>query len=157
MTLADWFRMLARYNCIANQRLYESCSALSDSEYRKQRQVSFGSIHALLNHVLLGDRIWMSRFEGGGSVTPPLNTVLFEQFVPLRDARASEDARIVAFFEQLSPAFLTGQITYTNSRGVRYAEDPANAVGHFFNHATHHRGQAHATFRLFSDGRLPRV
>ena len=48
-----------------------------DAEYRKQRQGSFGSIHTLLNHNLLGDRIRMARFEGGGAVTPPLATILF--------------------------------------------------------------------------------
>jgi uncharacterized damage-inducible protein DinB len=64
------FQMLARYNRIANERLYEKCSELSDSEYRMIRAGSFGSIHALLNHILRGDRIRMSRFEGGGQTTP---------------------------------------------------------------------------------------
>ena len=105
MDLSSHFQMLARYNRIANERLYEKCSALSDSEYRMSRAGSFGSIHALLNHILLGDRIWMSRFEGGGQATPPLNTVLYEDFSELRDARAAEDARIESFLVFLSPRF----------------------------------------------------
>ncbi len=62
--MLDAFRMLARYNRIANERLYEKCGQLDPVEYQRQRQGSFGSIHALLNHLLLGDRIWMSRFSG---------------------------------------------------------------------------------------------
>jgi uncharacterized damage-inducible protein DinB len=58
------FWTLARYNRIANQRIFECCSRLEPAEYRKQRQGSFGSIHGLLNHILLGDRIWMARFGG---------------------------------------------------------------------------------------------
>ena len=96
--------MLARYDRIANERLYERCSALSDSEYPMNRAGLFGSIHALLNHILLGDRIWMSRFEGGGQTTPPLNTIVYEDFPQLRDARVAEDARIEAFFGSLHPA-----------------------------------------------------
>ena len=44
--------MLARYNRIANERLYEQCAKLDLAEYRRERRGSFGSIHALLNHIL---------------------------------------------------------------------------------------------------------
>jgi len=70
MDLLSHFQMLARYNAVANERLYGKCAELLGAEYRKHRQGSPGSIHALLNHILPGDRIWMARFEGGGHVTP---------------------------------------------------------------------------------------
>jgi uncharacterized damage-inducible protein DinB len=143
MDLSNHFQMLARYNRIANERLYEKCSALSDSEYRMNREGSFGSIHALLNHVLLGDRIWMSRFEGGGQTTPPLNTVLYEAFSELRDARVMEDARIESFFGNLQPDFAERPLAYINNQGKSYVETTPVAFSHFFNHQTHHRGQVH--------------
>ncbi|MGH9629987.1 MAG: DinB family protein [Bryobacteraceae bacterium] len=34
-------------------------------------------------------------------------------------------------------------VTYVNSQGKRYSEAAPVAVGHFFNHQTHHRGQLH--------------
>jgi uncharacterized damage-inducible protein DinB len=139
----EHFRMLARYNRIANQRLYEYCARVDDGEYRQQRQGSFGSIHGLLNHVLLGDRIWMARFEGGGAITPALNTILFERFVELRDARVEMDGRIEAFFGGLDGSFLERPLAYTNSQGRQYAEAAPVAIAHFFNHQTHHRGQVH--------------
>lgn len=143
MELLQWFRQLARYNRIANERLYAACSVLSDSEYRRARIVSFGSIHALLNHVLLGDRIWKSRFEGGGATTPALDTVLYDDFAELRVARAAEDRRIETFFESVAPDVFARPIIYVNSKGKQYSEDPALAMAHFFNHQTHHRGQVH--------------
>src|SRR6185312_13522828 len=97
--------MMAGYNRIANERIYAKCAELSDFEYRKARAGSLGSIHGLLNHLLLGDRIWMSRFVGGGAVTPPLNTVLFEEFGELRVARSRDDARISGFFDGLAAEF----------------------------------------------------
>src|ERR1700740_1072035 len=102
MDSLDVFRTLARYNRVANARLYEQCGKLELAEYRRERPGSFGSIHALLNHILLGDRIWMSRFEGGGRKTPALNTVLFEEFAALRSAREEQDAHIEAFFQSLT-------------------------------------------------------
>ena len=143
MHLLKWFRQLARYNSIANGRVYDACGLLPEAEYRRTRVVSFGSIHALLNHLLLGDRIWMSRFEGGGATTPPLNTVLHEDFAALREARVREDARIEQFFETVREDWLAQPIVYVNSKGVEYREDSAAAAGHFFNHQTHHRGQLH--------------
>ena len=143
MDLSDHFQMLARYNRIANERLYERCSALSDSEYRMKLAGSFGSIHGLLNHILLGDRIWMSRFDGGGQITPPLNTVLYEDFSHLRDARVAEDARIEAFFGSLPSGFAAQSFAYINNQGKSYVETAPVAFSHFFNHQTHHRGQVH--------------
>lgn len=143
MDLLDFFRMLARYNRVANERLYEKCAELNDAEYRKQRQGSFGSIHGLLNHILLGDQIWMSRFQGGGRVTPPLNRTLFDDFSALRCARVKEDGRIESFFGDLDAGFLEHSFSYTNSRGQDYVESAPVALSHLFNHQTHHRAQVH--------------
>jgi uncharacterized damage-inducible protein DinB len=137
------FRMFAHYNRIANERLYEKCAELDVDEYRKERRGSFGSIHALLNHMLLADRIWMSRFSGGGRTTPPLNTILFENFAELRSARVEEDASIERFFEVADDSFVGRSLAYTSSLGKDCVETVPVAVLHFFNHQTHHRGQVH--------------
>ncbi len=144
MNLLDWYCQLARYNRIANERIYAACADLEDEEYRRTREVSFGSIHALLNHLLLGDRIWMSRFEGGGDRTPPLDTILYEDLAELRRARVQEDRRIETFFANADEEFLSRSFAYVNNRGASYVESAPIAVGHFFNHQTHHRGQIHA-------------
>jgi uncharacterized damage-inducible protein DinB len=141
--MLDAFRMLAHYNRIANERLYEKCGQLDRVEYRRQRKGSFGSIHALLNHLLLGDRIWMSRFTGGGNTTPPLNSTLFDSFAELRCAQAAQDEEIEAFFAKAGPDFLQRQLPYVNNQGKNYVETVPVAVLHFFNHQTHHRGQVH--------------
>jgi uncharacterized damage-inducible protein DinB len=138
-----FFSMLARYNRVANRRLYASCGQLDDSEYRKRRQGSFGSIYALLNHILLGDRIWMQRFEGHGETTPALHTILFEEFSALQTARIDQDSRIQAFFENLPQDFLSRSFRYIDNQGIEYVEQAPAAVSHFFNHQTHHRGQVH--------------
>ncbi len=137
------FQTLARYNRVANQRLYEACAQIRDDEYRRQRAGSFGSIHSLLNHGLLADRIWMSRFSGGGKTTPSLNTVLYQEFPALRSAREQDDLAMEDFFRNAPESFLTKTLSYTNSKGIHYEEAAVPAVLHMFNHQTHHRGQVH--------------
>ena len=141
--MLDAFRMFARYNRVANERVYDACGQLDPVEYRRSRAGSFGSIHALLNHVLLGDRIWMSRFAGGGSTTPPLNSILFDEFAELRAARVAQDASIEAFFATADESFLARRLAYANSLGKDCLDPAPAAVLHFFNHQTHHRGQVH--------------
>jgi uncharacterized damage-inducible protein DinB len=141
--MIEHLRMLARYNRIANQRLYGACAEISDGEYRRPRAGSFSSIHGLLNHLLLSDRLWMKRFQGEASTTPPLDLILCENFTDLKAARAEEDARIEQFFAVLDARFLGTPLRYKNNQGKDYVEQAAVAVLHFFNHQTHHRAQVH--------------
>jgi uncharacterized damage-inducible protein DinB len=143
MDLVTHFQMLARYNRTANERLFAKCAQLNDAEYRKQRAGSFGSIHALLNHILLGDRRWLGLFESGERVTPPLNQILCDDFSALRSAREREDARMESFFAGLDDAFFNRSFAYTNNQGKDYVETAHVACSHLFNHQTHHRGQVH--------------
>jgi uncharacterized damage-inducible protein DinB len=143
MDLVAYFRLLARYNRVANDRIYTACAALDAAEYRKPRRGSFGSIEALLNHLMVGDRIWMARFAGGGRVTPALNTILFDDFSALRSARSADDAKIERFMDGIDTSFLARTLEYVNNQGKACVESAPIAVGHFFNHQTHHRGQVH--------------
>jgi uncharacterized damage-inducible protein DinB len=136
--------MLARYNTIANQRLYEAVGRLDDEEYRRERVASFPSVHRTLNHILLGDRIWMARFtETGYATTPALGSELYPDFASLRTARVAEDARIESFLGSVNEDFLGKEVRYVNSAGEPHADPAALLLAHLFNHQTHHRGQVH--------------
>ena len=141
--LKQHFQMLARYNTLANHRLYEVCAQLSDAERKQIRPAFFKSIHGTLNHIMVGDRIWMTRFEGGNIDSTGLNAILYENFDQLWGARVLEDERIEAFVSNLTEEFFLGTIEYRNNQGNIHA-DPVNLLmAHFFNHQTHHRGQVH--------------
>src|SRR5271169_4340539 len=98
---ANYFQTFARYNEWANARLYDASAKLDDSEYFKPRQAFFGSIHATLNHLLVGDRIWLSRIEGTQHGIKALNRILYDDLKSLRSARAAEDAHIIAVVDGL--------------------------------------------------------
>lgn len=110
---------------------------------RRSGRLFFGSIHGTLNHVLVGDRIWLARFGGEEVPSTGLDTVLYEDFDELLRAREHEDERIEAFASGLTEGFLGGTIRYVNKAGRTY-EDPIHLlVAHLFNDQTHHRGQIH--------------
>lgn len=137
------FRLLADYNRLANRRLYDSCARLTDGERRAKREAFFGSIHGTLNHLMVGDRIWLARFSGEEVPSTGLDTILYEGFEELREAREREDARIQEFVSGIDGASLGGTVRYENNEG-RMLEDPVDLLlAHLFNHQTHHRGQVH--------------
>ncbi len=141
--LRQHFQRLARYNTLANRRLYETCSRLSDAELKRTRPAFFKSIHGTLNHIMVGDRIWLTRFEGGEIASTGLDAILYEDFEALQEARRLEDERIERFASGLTEEFLANTFTYRNNAGNLHT-DPADVlVAHFFNHQTHHRGQIH--------------
>ena len=141
--LIEHFQMMARYNRLANERLYESCAGLSDDERKRPRKAFFTSIHGTLNHIVTGDRIWMTRFEGGEVPSTGLDTILYHDFGELRAAREIEDQRIDRFTKGLDAGFLEGAIVYINNQGKLYTDPVRVLLPHLFNHQTHHRGQVH--------------
>ena len=138
------FEMLAAYNAWVNERLYDAAAKVGDAEYRADRGAFFGSLHGTLNHLLLGDRIWMHRFTGEGEEPKQLDAILYDDFADLRAARRTEDERIVGYIARLTDTALKGTLRYRSTRAPAELEQYlAPLLLHFFNHQTHHRGQAH--------------
>jgi len=139
----DYFRRLARYNAWANRRLYDACVALSAADYLARRPSFFGSLHATLNHILVGDRVWLGRFVGVPSGLTRLDQILHDDLASLRLARETEDARILGYISGLAEPDIDGILRYRNMAGEAQETPLRLTLAHFFNHQTHHRGQAH--------------
>lgn len=142
---ANLARDLATYNQWMNQRLYAVCAELSDAERRQDRGVFFKSIHGTLNHLLVGDRVWLSRFQGTQFRPRGLDEELYADFDELRRERERTDGDIVGWATSLTDEALAGQLRFTtivNPAPRTY--EMWVAVAQFFNHQTHHRGQVTA-------------
>ena len=124
-SLIENYQRMAAYNRLANDRLYGACAELGDAERKAERPAFFTSIHGTLNHIMVGDRIWMTRFGGGEAPSTGLDAILFEDFDELRAARIAKDAEIEAFAAGLTEAFLESSIRYVNNEGVVF-DDPAS-------------------------------
>ena len=134
---------LAAYNGWANRRLYEACGRLSDADYRAARPSFFGSIHATLNHILVGDRVWLGRLEGRPSGITALDQILHDDFAALRAARTAEDERIERFMAAVEPSALERPFAFRTMAGQAMSLPLGGVLTHVFNHQTHHRGQVH--------------
>jgi uncharacterized damage-inducible protein DinB len=145
----DYFRTLARYNAWANARLYDAAAGLPDAAYRAPRGAAyFGSLHGTLNHILVGDRLWLGRIEGVPSGIDRLDAILYDDLPSLRAAREAEDRRIRDRLARTTEAGLAGVLRYRTIVGPEDRETSLALVwGHVFNHQTHHRGQAHALIK----------
>jgi uncharacterized damage-inducible protein DinB len=155
MNATERYRMFAGYNAWANERLYAAAARLSDADYRADRGAFFKSMHGTLNHLLVGDRIWMRRFTGEGPAPMQLDAILFNDLAFLHEARRTEDQRIAGYVEGLDEATLDGEFTYrTITNPTTITQPLAPALDHFFNHQTHHRGQAHCLLTSISGREL---
>jgi uncharacterized damage-inducible protein DinB len=142
--MKDHFSSLARYNAWANQRLYDEAAQLTDAQYRADRGAFFKSMHGTLNHLLTADWVWMHRFTGQGPSPTRLDAINHEQLGELRRAREAEDRRIAHYVDGLTEQQFAGTIRYRRvSTPDEIEQALAPALTHFFNHQTHHRGQAH--------------
>lgn len=147
MISADYCRVMARYNHWQNKGLQANLKCLSEDQLTKDHGSFFGSIMATANHLLWGDLLWMSRFDGG-----PKPTQSIAQSVTLtRDldewdlARFQADGRILNWAKGVKAIDLTGHLTwFSGAMNCRISKPFELCVVHFFNHQTHHRGQLHA-------------
>ena len=142
--LKQHFMMFAAYNAWANQRIYDAAAGLTKAEFARDVGAFFKSMRGTLNHLLVADRIWLKRFTGEGDAPAALDEILFGELSQLRAARESEDRRIEQWIGGLSEKALSGRFTYMTVTDMRtISQRLAPSLAHFFNHQTHHRGQAH--------------
>jgi len=148
------FSLMATYNQWINTSLYDAAATLGDDAVNLDRGAYFGSILGTLNHILVADTIWLKRFAGHPAGFPALdsvrmmdmpqalNQILFPELTLLRQARLSMDATIIRFADELTDSAIAEPLSYLNTRGVAMKKPFGYLLQHFFNHQTHHRGQA---------------
>ena len=154
MVFLDNYRFLGRYNRWMNQRLYAACEALTDAERKQERGAFFSSVHHTLTHLVMADKMWLQRFAVQDSVFAALPAALLAMpegsdyssdlhpdWQDLRQTRDALDAAVELWLVDMSPDFLLSTMHYANTKGVQRAHPAWQAMTHFFNHQTHHRGQ----------------
>jgi len=142
--MVEHLRRMARYNRWANERLYAACRDLPEAEYRKPRQAFFGSLHGTLNHILVGDRLWLARIEGAPPPALRLDDQPCASLDELDVARSAEDARMIGLVDGYREDEIGRTVRYrTVTRPGEFSTPLHLCWLHLFNHQTHHRGQAH--------------
>ena len=103
----------------------------------------FGSLHGTLNHILVGDRLWLARIEGA----PPalrLDDQPYANLDELESARSAEDERMIGLVDGYREDEIGRTVRYRMVTRPGEVSTPLHLCWlHLFNHQTHHRGQAH--------------
>ncbi|MRW91290.1 damage-inducible protein DinB [Duganella sp. FT80W] len=153
-TIANHLNLLARYNADMNRQLYDAAAQLPAGELTADRKAFFGSVAGTLNHLLAGDTIWLKRFSTHPADFPALRAMqalaqpsglthfFGDDIATLRAHREQLDAIILDWAPQITAADLEHTFEYRNTRGDLFRKHFGSVVLHFFNHQTHHRGQA---------------
>ncbi len=153
MSLKSNFELMADYNQWMNKSIYEAASKLSASKLSENRGAFFGSIIGTLNHILVGDTIWLKRFADHPSKLKALepirdfqkpqtlDVILYTDFEKLLSAREEMDITIQEFICELSDEVISSPLVYSNTKDEPFTKNLGYLIQHFFNHQTHHRGQ----------------
>ena len=154
--------LLASYNEWMNARLYEGAGKLPAQELSADRKAFFGSLIGTLNHIAVADTIWLKRFSthpsNHAALDPvrklraplALNEVLFTDLQQLFSYRKMLDEVIKQWATALTEEDLAHVLRYSNMKGIPAKKSFFSLAMNFFNHQTHHRGQA--TTLLFQAG-----
>lgn len=149
----DFFLHLAHYNKRANAELYNAVSVLTDKARKRRDTTWFGSIHGLLNHILVGDFYWLQRFRpifsesrvlADDRLSPPelsWKGALREDFQELRREREFIDEQIIRWFQECPEDRYEATFEYSDSAGKPRSASAARAFQFLFVHQIHHRGQ----------------
>lgn len=155
MGLVDHLQLMAGYNQWMNEKIYTAAAQLTEAQLKQDRQAFFPSIFATLMHLLVADSIWLRRFAKDPQLAPALATLLpslaqptrldqqlFDSFADMQQYRVWLDQHIVDWMSQLGDADIDRPFSYSNMKGVVSSKNLYLVLAHFFNHQTHHRGQA---------------
>lgn len=154
MDALESLRLLARYNQWMNARLYAAAATLPAPAVVQPRGAFFGSLLGTLNHLVVADTLWLQRFakhpahysalEAIAAAPTPvaLDAAQADTLPALLTQRQALDATIAAWMAQVSAADLDVALHYRNTRGESHRRRFGDVLLHFFNHQTHHRGQA---------------
>lgn len=145
--------LMASYNRWMNAKIHQAAARLDADALRADRGAFFGSVLGTMNHLVVGDRIWLARFAthpAAPTALEPvrqlqlprsLDEILYDDFDALAQHRVLLDEIICRWAGALSTEDLAHVLRYANSKGVVSTRRFASLLMHFFNHQTHHRGQ----------------
>ena len=162
MSMKSSLELMAQYNRWMNGNIMDAAATLTVGELSRDGGAFFGSILGTLNHLMVGDIIWLQRFAGQldtfrslghvrGLETPQaLDQVLYDDLAGFREAREKLDRVIIDFAAELSDEVIDASLEYRNIAGHSKRKHFGQVLLHFFNHQTHHRGQI--TTLLFQAG-----
>ena len=153
MSTLDQFKLFADYNRLMNRRMLAAAGKLTDAQLKGDRGAFFKSVLGTFNHILVGDIIWLNRFNTHPAHKPALayldrldrpeslDTLLFDDLADLKIEREKIDAVIIDWINGMSESDIEGCLEYEDMAGRLHRKPIESLISHLFLHQVHHRGQ----------------
>lgn len=151
--LKSSFQHSARCNARANQEMFTVLAKLTGRARWRDVGSWFGSMHGILNHIIVCDINWLRRFraldpEAAVLNDPCLNPPnlswernLHDDFKGLQESRFAVDEKICDWFDAFPAAQYDAVFSYSDSVGTLRKALAGQAFEFLFLHQIHHRGQ----------------
>jgi len=145
--------LMAEYNQLMNQRMVQVSANLSNDLLVADKGAFFKSILGTLNHIMIGDILWLKRFSLDSSIYPSLKAMdeidipeelgitLFDDLVVFGKERAKLDVVILEWCNELKDKDINAPLQYSNFKGEIHNKRLGDLILHLFLHQIHHRGQ----------------
>lgn len=154
MSLLSNLQLMSQYNQWMNQKIYQAAQQLGNKKIQQDQGAFFGSLFGTLNHIYVADIIWLRRFSQHAKKYPSLeqlpelssykalNQTVADNLETLNQLRQELDNIIINWCQEIDSKDLEDNLSYTDTKGNYYQKNFGQLIHHFFNHQTHHRGQA---------------
>ena len=164
MSAINQLILLAEYNQLMNQRQFDAAATLSQEDLIKDAGAFFKSVLGTLNHIMVGDIVWLARFAKHPSSSEELsyflqlelpnslNGLLFKDFDALNAERIKMDNIIIRWIRALKNTDINSCIQYTDMMGKEFNKPLVSLINHLFLHQVHHRGQVTTLLSQFGVG-----
>lgn len=145
---------MSQYNQWMNQKVYQTAHQLGDQKIQQDQGAFFDSLLGTLNHIYVADIIWLRRFANHAKKYQSLNQLpelssytaldqtVADNLASLEQLRQELDTVIINWCQEIDSEDLAENLQYTDTKGNPYRKNFSQLIHHFFNHQTHHRGQA---------------
>ena len=143
MSRSDHICLMAEYNEWMNTKLYEAASSLPGEELIADRKAFFGSILGTLNHLVVGDTLWLKRFATHPADFPALamirnlptptslDQLIYTDIQSLSKHRKTLDSAIMDWTRSLTDRDLDFVLPYANMKGIAARKRFFSLVIHF--------------------------
>ncbi len=150
--MKEYLSLLADYNAYVNREVYAIVAKIPAAERTKDVGSFHKSIFGVLAHIYGSDVGWLRRFKEyvgpfKALAIPELEgpphqwgVPMFKDFESMHAKRPALDAVIKQFVAEIPEESLAKVFSYPNYLGQKRTIAFGQALLHFFNHQTHHRG-----------------
>jgi uncharacterized damage-inducible protein DinB len=147
MNFPEYLQQLYDYNYWANHRILTAAQCLTEEQLHRQQGHSWGSVHAVLLHIMNAEWIWLQRWKGQ-SPRASFSQADFPTLDSIQNNWSVLEIEMRAFVTAQTPQSLVRVVPYTSTRGESFRLVLWQMMAHVANHGTHHRGELAAMFAV---------